>query len=493
MGGGYAGTATLHREDPGLILLLLLAALVVVSVPSLLRAQRPWTPGALVVAAAAFVAGWVLLPVTAYVPGGHEGLYLLAAAGEPVDPGSEGPFATLPVAFALAEALGRVGGRTGELLWLLLNRLAVPAIVLAAAGIARAAAPSTEGARAERFAALVAAGAVVACVPLHAHAATGFFVAPATAFAAIGLLLAVHGRFALAIGWGALAVGARLETLPLALLAAGAAPLFGRLVRARRGPPGPAVISLALAGIVGWDLFGRGRPPVDSVLPAVDLLGANLAAAPLLGPLADPAAAALGVLVVVVGALTAAGPRRDPQARRGALLLILLLIAGLASVAALLPLVDIGARHFLPAGFLAATLAGAAAGRTRGGGRWVVAAAAIAVAVGFARDLPGMLDTHAAGAAGPDRRWTLEPLPGGAMVRCTLLREGAPAGPGIAEFSGAEVLAARRARAPCLVVDAPDAHVIRGDARADRLDRARLLFGLRPATFEDRVVWIAGD
>ena len=471
---------------------VLVVALAVVSAPAVGRALRATGWEVPAVAVAAFVASWTLLPPTAYVPGGHEGLYLLAAASQPVDPGAEGPFGTMPVAFALARACGLVGGRTGELLWLALNRLALPVAVVAAAGIAHAAAPSSTGDRAGRLGALVAAAAVVACLPLAAWSAPGFFVGPAAAAAGIALLLAAHGRPALALGWGAVAVGGRLETLPLAAVALLGAVAVRRLLRTRRGPPGPVLIALALAGVVAYDLAARGRPPVDGAIPAPDLLALNLGALPLGGPLFSPAAAAGGVLLLLVSTLATTGPRRDPRRRRGAWIGVMLVLGVLAVIAAVSPLVDLGSRHFVPAALAAAALGGVAAARSAGFGRLMLGGVAVVVAVGVARGVPVLLDTHAAGHARAARAWAPEPLPGGAMIRCTLLREGAAPGPGIAAFTGAELLEVRRSASPCVVVDVPDAHVFRGDARADRLGRARLLFGLRPATFEDRLVWIAG-
>lgn len=469
------------RPDP---LILLVLAVALLSWPTL-RVALPLTDlrWPLVLAAAAFLASLILLPPAGYLPGGHEGLYLTAAAGMSVDPGEEGPFATMPVAFAIAQALGRLGD-PGATVWLVLNRMGLPVAMLCAAGLGLAAAPSVPGAG--RRGGSVAAALVGCCIPLHAWSATGFFVAPAVAFAGLALLVAAHGRPSLALGWGAFAVGARLEMLPVVVVALVASFVFHRLLRTRREPPGTALVAFAAAGWVGFDLWSRGRPPFDSAIPAADVALSNLAALPLLGPLANPLAAALALLLVLIATFTTTGPRLDPQRRRGALLSVALGVAGFLSIVSVLPLVDLGARHFLPAGLVAAALLGGAAGRTQRPLGWVLVAV---VAVVFARGVPDLLDTHAAGDASAASSWNVTPLPEGATVRCTLLQEGALEGPGVGAFSGAELLATRGAR--CLVIDAPDAHVFRGDARADRLARAHLLHPLQPRSYQDQIVWYA--
>jgi hypothetical protein len=455
------------------------------------------------VAAVTLLGSLALLPITRYVPGGHEGAYLSLAAGLTVDPGAEGRFATMPVGVSVATFLGLVGGRGGELVWLLLNRLAVPVAVLAAAGVGQAGAPGPPRGRPAQAAATVAAVLVAACTPLHAWAGTGFFVGPATAFAALALWLGARGKPSAALGWGALAAGSRLETLPLALVAVFIGVLLSRLARRPRGHR-PSFGMIAVAGatavLVGVDLAGRGAPPTEGSIPGPDVLMAGFASLPLAGPLASPLVAGLGMVLLALAVFAPPGARLDPQRRRGPLLLVGLALAAIAAIVPVLGLVDLGSRHALPACLALSMLGGIATGQAHRAraGRFASTAVASAASILFALQVLPMRTHHAAGDAAPSDSWTrLDPtLPDRPLLRCRLLQEGAAGGPGIGPFSGAELLEAHRAlRAGdlgpggCLVVDAPDAHVIRGDARADRLDRARVLLDLRPTMYDDRILW----
>jgi hypothetical protein len=179
--------------------------------------------------------------------------------------------------------------------------------------------------------------------------------------------------------------------------------------------------------------------------------------------------------------------------------LSLLATAALA-FASPLGLVDLGARHWLP-------LAGAVAG---GLGAAIALAHSSRVAAGLGLLMLGLCVgtffaggadlriRHAAGdATSPDRWRVADPDFSSDLLRtCRVLRDGSDGGPGVGPFSGAEILEMHRAYTTgdlgpggCLVVEADDAWVIRGDARSDRLDRARILLHLRPVLHEERLLW----
>ena len=180
----------------------------------------------------------------------------------------------------------------------------------------------------------------LASVPLAGWSATGYFLVPALAAGACALLLAVRGQGSLAVLWAVLALGSRME-LGLVLLAVLAlVPMTGwkRDLRAS-GRIHLAVAVPALAVELFFLATKKARLPVDSFTVDASILLENLLNIPLGGVLFEPLMLVFAIVTVCVAGLGLRSQRS-------------LTVFAVAFVLALLQpmlLIDVGARHFLPA------------------------------------------------------------------------------------------------------------------------------------------------
>jgi len=361
---------------------LLVAILTARSVLAAVRSMA-WSRPAIALAVAAPLLVAVLLPQAEYHFAGHEGAYGELLDGDLPETGDLSGHRTFAVPAGLAWAIGQgLPGEGARSFWLVANRASLTLLLLALGFAAATLAGDDPDAR--RRAMLLAVGGALACPPLLGWSATAFFVVPGLALGALALALGLARHPAAALAWGALALASRMETAPLlgaAVLAAGW-PAWRELPRSRQG-------SGALAGALGvlaWQTFGlsqkRSELPLEDVRPDPTVILENLSAIPLGGPWLAPLAL---VLVVVITMLAT---------RRGRADAVVALAAGVALVQPVL-LVDVGARHFLPAVALVVVLASAAAVRALG---------ADATSPTAARALGALLVVVVLGPAGPGTR-----------------------------------------------------------------------------------------
>lgn len=342
----FASTWGLWLQGP--LVLAVLACTYREAGSHLREACRSWVVVA--VALAAVAAAVLGLPQSSYHFAGHEGTYGMLLLGEAAPADDLGSYGSMPVPAGLAWLAGRVApGVAAQQLWLALNRLSALVVVLCIAAVARrwvngsvrnGTEPGTSSETVAQQAALLAALCSVAAVPLYGWSATGFFVVPGLALGAFSMLLSIAGRPVMALAWAALAVASRMEMAPFVLFGllmpgiAGWRQALGQSPRSLRGVAlGALVVEIALLATK------KARLPVDSFTLDRSIVGENLLSIPLGGAWFQWSALALCLTLVLW--------RRKPvlSGRPG-------LVWAAAFAAALfqpLSLIDVGARHFLPA------------------------------------------------------------------------------------------------------------------------------------------------
>lgn len=300
-----------------------------------------------------------VLPLSDYHFSGHEGAYGELLAGvlpERADLTSHRTFA-LPA--GLAWAMGKLlPQQMGETLWLLGNRAALGLVLLLLA--------DCSGLLHRRFVALgerksSGSGSAVAGIlalivggltpSLLGWSATGFAVVPALALGLLSLRLGLAGRPGFLLAFGACAVATRMETAPLVL----AALLLCPRAAWRRGLTRAGLAGLCAGlGLLGFQVLTlvlkTARLPVEEGSGGLAVVLENVANLPLGGAALEPLAGGLAVALVVASGLLVV--------RRGQTPLVLAVAVAVVVVALAQPLllVDLGARHLLPAGLLVALL-----------------------------------------------------------------------------------------------------------------------------------------
>lgn len=370
-----------------------------------------------VVAALLAVTGVFLFAPWESVPwSGHEEHYRELLLGGPAEEGSLESTNAFPFASGIAWAMGNVlPGPIADALWRLGNRLALAAALLAMAACAGLLSDSRRS-----TAALLLVPLACASVPLLGWSTTGYAVVPAMAMAGLALLLALRGDGAGALAWAGLAVATRMEWAALLVGVLLISIAKGAL---RRRDPRWLMTGLVLGAEGLFTLSKHGGLPGR---PSPSIALENLGNVPLGGAWFGWGSLAI-VLVIAVAAA--------PKALRGGLGAAMG-VAVVASLVQLVTVVDLGARHLLPATLLIVPVVAAALASGGPRLRWVLGGLlAGALATGFVSDVralhhrvtdaeqPGVLPhqaraADAAGAAPPRER--LDPncivaLPGGAM------------------------------------------------------------------------------
>ena len=285
----------------------------------------------------------LLLPQSSYHFAGHEGSYGSALLG--VSPAVDDlqSYGTMPVPMGLSWMLGKVApGLHQQQLWLIANRASMGAVLWLMALLVLSLARShgrdsgSVGTRAAWLVVLLA----LASVPLAGWSATGYFLVPALAAGACALLLAMRGQGSLAVLWAVLALGSRMELGLFLLVVLAVVPMAGW----RRDLKVSGRIHLALAvPALALEVFflatKKARLPVDSFTLDASILWENLLNIPLGGVLFQPLMLLFGVVIVGAAGL---GLRNQRS------LSVLAAAYVLALVQPML-LIDVGARHFLPA------------------------------------------------------------------------------------------------------------------------------------------------
>jgi len=330
-----------HRTWGLWVQLPLLLAVIAVTARDLTDASRKGGLSLPTIVAALTVTGLLLLwlPWESDAWDGHQGHYLeLLRQLEPEVDSLERTL-TFPVPAGLAWAFGLLlPDRVAEVVWLLANRLSLAVTLLALGGVAGHLVRSPNAAR---FGVLLGALAV----PMLAWSTTAYAIVPAHACVALGLLLAVSGKPVGALAWVGLAMATRLECAVFVPIVA-----FLQPPGSWRADRGQSITALVVLGIELVLLLAKenGLPgwPVSDV--ALDNMG-NI---PLGGPwFSWPALALCGAAVYVARPL------------RGRMALVWgggLLVSVLQTVTVL----DLGARHFLPATLLIVPAVAAAVATT---------------------------------------------------------------------------------------------------------------------------------
>jgi hypothetical protein len=458
--------------------------------------QVAWSRAAVAVAVAAPLAVAVLLPQAEYHFSGHEGAYGELLDGDLPETGDLSGHRTFAVPAGVAWALGRVApGEAVRSLWLASNRASL-ALLLLALGLS-AALLAGEDPAAQRRAMAFATVGVLACPPLLGWSATAFFIVPALAMGAAALALGLAGHPAAALAWGSLALASRMETAPLLLagaLAVGAT-RWRALPAQRRG-------SAALAGALGvlaWQAFGlsqkRSELPLEDVGPDPSVILENLSLIPLGGPWLN-----LGLLAALAALAAVAGGAATAEVRRGERA-----VAVAAAVALVQPslLVDVGARHLLPAVVLVVVLAAGAGARAVGreAPRRAVAVAgavlvSVALAVPAARDTQDLSRRYMRGEASFLPAWIELADRGPTGAAAELLRDECylvvPGGPDAwrGTRSSQDVREVHRAALArdagwCVQWAVGGNAEFSGDTRSERLDRAIRVLDLVPVGWVD--------
>ncbi len=434
-----------------------------------------WHPATLALAVGAPLAVALLLPPSAYHFSGHEGSY-----GELLDGarpwGDLASYRIMPTPASLAAALGTaLPPSLARGAWLLLNRAALALVILAGAG----AAARLGGARHQRAAGLLAALGLLATAPLIGWSATAFAIVPALACGLVALFLGASGRRGAALAWGALAIGARLETAPLLLAGIAASLPRSGSTRTHRWPTLLAGAT-ALAGVLA-SLAARPEPlPLETAEIQWAVVVEN---ARVLG---------LGGAWMSLWALGLIGALLWLERTRWRLWSPLLL-GLLAAFLQLIPLLDLGARHLLPASALAAVLA---AGLGSARPRWALLALVPLLLLGGR----GAWELRHRYAAGPDAhlpawvaaadRGPSRGLADAIDQDCYVVLPGEPEAALEAARTGdvheIHNAALELADGHCVqwAVDAEAAFL--GDCAGERFDRARRVLRLRPEGWIER-------
>jgi len=464
---------------------LLLAVLLVTG--RALWAERPEPRvivGALVLVAA--VALWI--PYDAVPWSGHEEHYRELLRGGPAEAGSLESTNAFPLPSGIAWALGQVlPGSWGEALWRWGNRLALGGALVGMAAIAR----TLGGARAEPW----VLGLGILTIPLLGWSTAAYAVAPATMMAAAGLLLALRGDLPGALAWMGLASATRLEWTPLlgavvGVWWAGRRAQRARAASARGASWGVAIAVLGCEAVLYATKHGGlpGRPELGIALE-------NLGNIPLGGPW-FAWTSLMAVLVVWMGMPPASMGRRLHGAWALGLGLTLLSLG---------TVVDLGARHLLPATLLIVPLCAASLARLgRHSPRW-----AAQIAVGLAISVvpysvlggmalhhrthepesPGILPSQTPSSPRTRALATLDPA-------CLLAVPGGEAAyPGA--FDSTDVrdvhrIKVRQRQGQCVDWATPAEVRYSGDTRLEFLDRAVRTLDLRGSTWVDHQgqVWL---
>ena len=312
-------------------------------------------PLAVAIAVLAPLGTALLLPQSAYHFAGHEGTYGSLLLGMRPAMDDLESYGTMPLPLGLSWLMGSLWPSAGsQQLWLVLNRLSLGVVVLLIAALAAKSAQlrGLDGPRVRR-AATLAAGLALLCVPLIGWSATGYCVVPALALAAVALLLGLCAQPTSALLWSALAVGTRMELAAVVLAALALTGVPGW----RRDLSAGGRLRLGVAGVglvmqLGLLASKKARLPVDSFTVDSSIFLENLHNIPLGGTLFSPVvgAAALALVALV-------WPAR--RGRRAATVIISCFVLALLQP---LLLIDVGARHFLPAMLLIVPLLGVALG-----------------------------------------------------------------------------------------------------------------------------------
>jgi hypothetical protein len=435
-----------------------------------------------------------VLPGSDYHFSGHEGAYAELLAGalpERADLTSHRTFA-LPagLAWALGKALPQ---RLAEVIWLGGNRAALAVVLLLLAECAYVlhlrSWPPEEGRPQQsgsELAGLVALLAACMTPALLGWSATGFALVPALALGLLSLRLGLAGRPGFVLAFGACAIATRMETAPLVLVGLLACPAEQWRDSLRRERIAGLCSGLGLLGIQALTLVMKtARLPVEDGTGGAAVAVENLSNLPLGGPVLGVLAGGLGALIVF-----SVGWRRRTFAA--------LALGTVAALAQPLLLVDMGARHLLPAVALTVLLVAPAASRGLLHRGFLLRAVAVAWLLVFL--LPGI-----AGIRDLDRRYMtgfdavppawdapLTGAPRGAAEQvlqssCYVvmpggdeLRGGAADTMDVREVHlAAEALKSGR----CVQWVVENDFEFSGDTRAERLDRAVRTLGLQPVAW----------
>jgi len=326
---------------------LLLLAVLALSLRPLRRAFAGLQAGrvALVFAVLAPLCTALILPQSEYHFAGHEGTYGSLLLGWKPEMDDLQSYGTMPVPLGLSWLLGKVyAGPFTQQVWLVLNRLSLGLVVWLIALIAVQVSQLQPGTlQRARSSATVAAGLTLLCIPMVAWSATGYCVVPALVPAALLLLLALAGQPTAALLWGALAIGTRMELGPVVLVGLLLAkPEIWRRDLADGGWRRLALAVPALLLQVVLLASKKARLPVDSFTMDSSILGENLLNIPLGGPLFWPLVLLAAIVLVALVWPGERGGRVAPVLAGGFLLALMQPMS----------LIDIGARHFLPATLL---------------------------------------------------------------------------------------------------------------------------------------------
>ena len=460
----------------------------VVLVGSTVASRTRWTLAAALVAAAAVAWSVQLQSPFRYQPNGHEHVWVDVSRGllDPADAGKEFAIPAFPrgLATVLAAAppslhddssrWAREGNSVVLWIWIGLNRLGLFAWIL---GLGLTAA-RLWGPRATLVGALAAASIPAAA----AWSTTVYGPMVGAGLATLGLLAGAHGRRGTALFLSAAAYSVRPEVAAIGI----AAVLLpqGPLLLERRTERVAAALGVAIGLLL---LAARAGGGLGGLELTSRLLGMNIRALALGTPLFSwVTLAAIGVLV---GSAVRAGVRPPPRVS------LAFGLAFTAAVGSLLLPVDVGARHFLPASTLAIIpLIGLSGGLWKtgtGAARAVAAAWLIAMMlvggrahveqrVRLNRDALGM-DPAWVAAADLGVTRTPEEL---VDTDCVLSFPAPTSVQGALQSSDpvnlVSVMGSRDAGRCVLMAVGPQETLFRSEGRAERFDRARLLFGLRP-------------
>jgi hypothetical protein len=471
------------HAPPWLLLIhfvLLLAVVVATARPGLALARSiRWHPAALGLALAAplLLAAW--LPQSEYHFAGHEGAYgeLLDGGWPAEDLASHRIF---PVPSSVAAVVGRVlPPDVGRSLWLILNRGSL-SLVLLGVGWAAGLLAVRRGQESERATLLAVLGAL-SVAPLLGWSATAFAIVPAVSAGSLSLAFGIARRPAACLAWGALALGTRMESSVLLLAGALAAwPSIRAALSVRKAALAGAIAVFVIEAV---SLAGkRAELPLESTAPDGLVLLENLRCLALGGSWFTLWAVAglVGLIVARRADLSSAWP----------------LLAGLA-IALIQPLglVDVGARHLIPAALLICVLVAGLSPGDRGL-FWALALLAPALMYGVV----GVEQLGHRYAAGPDAHlpsWvaaadTGKKGPLSALVDpdCYLVLPGGEEDhPGAASTGDVREIhnaALELAAGSCVQWAVHTGAEFVGDTAAERFDRARLVLGLKPAGWVER-------
>jgi len=293
----------------------------------------------------------LVLPLSDYHFSGHEGAYAELLSGVLPDQADLTSHRTFALPAGLAWGIGKLlPQEIGETLWLLGNRAALALVLLLLADTSyllhRRFSSGDEQAPTKieaSVAGMLALAAGCLTPPLLGWSATGFAVVPALALGLLCLRLGLAGRPGFVLAFGAFALATRMETAPLVL----AGLLLCPPAVWRRSGDGPRLPGLC-AGLALFSFEALILSQKSAGLPIEDadrgpsVALENIGNIALGGPVLGALAGAVGLLVIL--RFVSSGAMRSGRRE--------LTILGVAAAAALVQplfLVDVGARHLLPA------------------------------------------------------------------------------------------------------------------------------------------------